>query len=186
MHRLDDIARHLRRAHVPAMPCPWLPALSIFDAEDYENYDYGIIGPRDRQKIARCLQEEGFRQRRGRILEGDGLVLEFPPPTRLVSSDPAVELERVLERGKNVPFATPTQVILATLRRAARRLERPPEEELLTLVEQQPANLAKVLGWLRADFPEEPWREILAPLARAQRQGTEARRRRRSSPQEAP
>lgn len=168
------------------MPCPWLPALSIFDAEDYENYDYGIIGPRDRQKIARCLQEEGFRQRSGRILEKDGLMLEFPPPTRLVSSDPAVELERILKKGQSVPFATPTQVVLATLRRAARRQEQPPEGELLTLLSQQPANLAKILGWLRADFPEEGWREMLAPLARAQRQGTAARRRRRSHPKETP
>lgn len=174
--RLVEAARSLR-SEVAAIPCPWLPALSIFDDEHYENYDYDIVGPADRRRIARALASAGFRQTSGRILQSPQLVLEFPKPTRLLAGDPAIELERVLERRESVPFATPTQVLLSTLRRLRDDALDVLESDLVAFVREQPANLDKVRDWLRDTPAAGRFARVLPALRAAQDEGFDLRRR---------
>jgi len=188
--QLTEIARALNRAKVSAAPCAWLPALSIFDDEHYENYDYDMVGPGERRRLVRALESAGFRQKSGRILvkvgaprraesPGEPTALEFPRPTRLLAGDPALEFEKVVDRGKTIALATPTQILLTTLRRGL--LGEGAEAELVALVREQPANLDKVEEWLRRGPSESEglkrflrWR---AGMDEAQEEGFELRRR---------
>jgi hypothetical protein len=167
----------LNRAGLSAAPCHWLRAISVFVDEEYENFDYDLIGPRDRRRIARVLGEHGFRQRTGRKFEGPMGTIEFPRPSRTLASDPASELEQALDRGAGTVFATPTQILLATWRREGPELTNSRRSELLALVREQPANLEKVRDWLRRT-DRRPDFELLRPqLVAAQREGFEQRRK---------
>jgi hypothetical protein len=177
MERLEEIARWLNREKLSAAPCAWLSAVSIFVDEEYENYDYDIIGPRARKTVARVLGEHGFRQVSGRVFESHDTRFEFPHPTRSLASDPAAELEAIVERGTAAAFATPTQVLLATWRREGPRLSDARQEDLLALVREQPANLDKVRDWLRRTECAEDFARCCIRLAAAQEQGSQQRRR---------
>jgi lipocalin len=65
-------------------------------------------------RIARVLEEHGYRQRTGREFEGPLGKIEFARPSRTLASDPASELEQVLDRGTGAVLATPTQILLTT------------------------------------------------------------------------
>jgi hypothetical protein len=167
----------LNRAGLSAAPCQWLRAISVFVDEEYENYDYDLIGPRDRLRIAGVLEEHGYRQLTGREFEGPTGTIEFPRPSRTLASDPASELERVLDLGADAVFATPTQIVLTTWRRDGPELADSRRSELLALVREQPANLDKVRDWLRRT-DRGPDFELLRPqLLAAQREGFEQRRK---------
>jgi hypothetical protein len=152
-------------------------AISVFVDEEYENFDYDVIGPRDRLRIARVLEEHGFRQRTGREFAGPLGTVEFPRPSRTLSSDPAAELERVLDRGAAAVFATPTQILLATWRQDGSELTDSRRSALLALVREQPANLEKVRDWLRRTDRGPDFELLLPRLVTAQREGFEQRRK---------
>ena len=173
---LEEIARHLNRAGTSAAPCSWLPAISVFVDEYYENYDYDVIGPRDRLRIARVLKELGYRQLNGRQFDGPEGRVEFPKPTRLLASDPAAELEKVLRQTGAVALATPTQVVLTTWRREGPGLGDGRLEALRGLVREQPANLDKVRDWLRGTEHEPDFRRHKPQLAAIQEEGYQLRR----------
>lgn len=175
--QIVEVARWLASRGINAVPCAWLSAISIFVDEHYENYDYDLIGPRERLRIARVLREHGFRQRNGRVFEGPLGRLEFPRPTRSLASDPAHELERVINRNAGAAFATPTQVVLITWRREGSHLSESRFHELLALLREQPANLDKVRDWLRRTGSEADFRQRRPQLARAQEEGFQLRRR---------
>jgi hypothetical protein len=153
--------------------------VSIFVDEFYENFDYDIVGPKARLAIARTLEAEGFRQRSGRVFEGEPGRIEFPKPSRTLASDPAFELEQVLRRPKTIALATPTQVVLATWRRHGSELSDNRIEDLQRLVSNQPANLDKVWDWLRRTAAADPYKRAHAILAGAQAEGIKQRRRQR-------
>lgn len=171
-----EIARHLNRAGTSAAPCRWLWAISIFVDEFYENYDYDLIGPRDRLQIADVLADLGFRQLNGRQFRGPGGALEFPKPTRLLAGDPAAELEKVLRAGDRIALATPTQVVLTTWRREGPELGEQRLRDLQALVREQPANLDKVRDWLRGTEHEAEFRRHRPQLAAIQEEGFQLRR----------
>jgi len=174
---LNDAVSAIRGNGVSAVVCSWLPVISIFDDEHYENYDYDIVGPRERRKIASALCEHGFRQTSGRVFEKGPSRFEFPRPTRSLSGDPAAELERVLLRAESVPFSTPTQALLVTCRRAADEDSlRVFRSRLVSLVREQPANLAKIGDWLRGTTAARYFSRLREELAVAQASGFEARR----------
>ena len=174
---VEEIARWLNRAGMSAAPCEWLRAISIFVDEEYESFDYDLIGPRDRLRITRVLEELGFRQLTGRAFEGPLGRIEFPRPSRTLASDPASELEQVLGRGVGAAFATPTQVLLATWRREGPELSESRSTELLALVREQPANLGKIHEWLRRTDRAPDFERLRPQLAAAQREGFEQRRK---------
>jgi hypothetical protein len=154
-----------------------LRSISVFVDEEYENFDYDVIGPRDRLRIARVLEGHGFRQRTGREFVGPLGKIEFPRPSRTLGSDPATELEQVLDRGAAAAFATPTQILLATWRRDGPELSDSRRSELLVLVREQPANLEKVRDWLRRTDRGPDFQLLLPRLVTAQREGFEQRRK---------
>jgi hypothetical protein len=171
------IASWLNQGGMSAVPCTWLKAVSIFVDEEYENYDYDMIGPRDRFRIARVLKEHGYRQLTGRVFEGPRGKIEFPRPPRTLASDPASELEQVLDRGSGAAIATPTQILLATWRREGPSLSEARRLELLALVREQPANLDKIREWLRRTDHGPDFDLVLPQLETAQREGFEQRRK---------
>jgi hypothetical protein len=173
---LVGVASWLNRQRLSAAPCPWLSAISIFVDEHYENYDYDIIGPRARREISRVLLDHGFRQIRGRVFEGRSGRLEFPHPTRSLASDPAAELEAVLDRGTGAVFATPTQVLLTTWRREGPQLSPARQTDLVDLIREQPANLDKIRDWLRRTDCRSDFERCLPRLEAAQEQGFQERR----------
>lgn len=172
-----EVAQWLNRRGICAAPCAWLSVISIFGDEHYENYDFDLIGPRDRLRIARVLRDHGFRQRSGRVFQGPRGRIEFPRPTRSLASDPAYELERVIDRQAGAAFATPTQVVLITWRREGSSLSESRLSELLALLREQPANLDKVRDWLRRTDGEREFHRRRPQLAAAQEEGFQLRRR---------
>ena len=173
-----DVARTLRDSEISAHPCPWLGAVSILVDDFYENFDYDLIGPKARLAIARALENGGFRQRSGRVFDGESGHVEFPRPTRTLSSDPSGEFETLLERPNTVALATPTQIVLTTWRRHGPTLSPDLLAELRQLVFHQPANFSKIWGWLRRTESAESFKNAHPALAAAQADGIEARTRR--------
>jgi hypothetical protein len=172
-----EIARWLNQGGLSAAPCAWLSAVSIFVDEEYEKSDYDLIGPRDRLRIASVLEEHGYRQRTGREFEGPLGRIEFPRPSRTLSSDPASELEQVLDCGSGAAFATPTQILLATWRREGPSLSESRHKDLIGLVREQPANLEKIRDWLRRTDRRPDFELMMPKLNTVQREGFEQRRK---------
>jgi hypothetical protein len=170
------VASWLNQGRVSAAPCEWLSAISIFVDEHYENNDYDLIGPAARHRISELLRQHGFRQLNGRVFEGSPGRIEFPRPTRSLASDPAEELEVVVDRRAGAVFATPTQILLASWRREGPQLSSERQSDLVSLVREQPANLDKVRDWLRRSECEAGFRRLEARLAAAQKEGFELRR----------
>jgi hypothetical protein len=177
----DDVATWLTDGAVDAVSCPWLPAVSIFVDEFYENFDYELIGPTDRLRIAKVLGQHGFKQRTGRTFDGPNGRIEFPQTTRTLASDPAHELESTLDRGSGLAFATPTQVVLATWRREGPELGEPRLADLHELLRRQPANLDKISDWLRRSDARAAYVRAHPSLKAAQEEGTRQRRGNRGS-----
>ncbi len=173
---VEQVARWLNRAGLNAAACGWLPAVSIFVDEFYDNHDYDLLHPSARLRIAAVLKERGFRQRSGRRFEGPAGRIEFPRPPRLLSSDPLAELEEAVRNGADAVFATPTQVVLATWRREGPELGDARQRELRELVREQPANLDKVGDWLRRTASGAEYARFKPELAAAQEEGFQLRR----------
>jgi hypothetical protein len=128
-------------------------------------------------RMIKILEKHGFRQASGNVLDGTAGRLEFPRPTRSLSSDPAEELERALERSSGAVFATPTQVLLVTCKGEGLQLSPTRKNELISLVWEQPANLEKVAGWLRRSSCYPAFQDLAPRLLAAQEDGSEQRRR---------
>jgi hypothetical protein len=174
---LDTIAGHLRRRHVGAVACPWLHAVSVYVDDFYDNFDYDIIGPRSRMRIAAALKDIGYRQSSGRRFENGPDMVEFPPPTRTLASDPGLEFERTMQRAPGAVLATPTQILLTTWRQEGPVLTEHRQAALLDLVFEQPANLDKVHDWLRRTDAALDFRRAKPALATRQAEGITRRRR---------
>ncbi|MGB5161182.1 MAG: CRISPR-associated endonuclease Cas2 [Thermoanaerobaculia bacterium] len=172
-----EISRWLNQSRLSAAPCPWLSAVSIFVDERYENYDYDIIGPRARLRIAKVLLDHDFRQLSGRVFEGPLGRIEFPQPSRSLATDPSEELERVVDRSVGGVFATPTQIVLTTWRREGPEIAPSRQQDLLKLVREQPANLGKIRDWLRRTPSRADFQRIRSRLEAAQEDGLQQRRR---------
>jgi hypothetical protein len=171
------IARLLNSQRLSAAPCPWLSAISIFVDEEYENYDYDMIGPRTRRSLIDILSTSGYRLASGNALEGPAGRLEFPRPTRTLGGDPAAEFERVVDGPADVAFGTPTQILLATWRREGPKLSPERKDDLIALVYEQPANLDKIADWLRRTDRLADFRALLPRIRATQREGTGLRTR---------
>jgi hypothetical protein len=167
----------LNRSGLSAAPCSWLSSISIFVDERYENYDYDIIGPRARFRIAQVLLDHDFRQLSGRVFEGQGGRIEFPRPSRSLATDPSEEFEQVVDRARGAVFATQTQILLTTWRREGPELMPARQQDLLKLVREQPANLDKIRDWLRRTPCLADFRRARPRLQQAQEEGVQQRRR---------
>lgn len=175
-----ETARHLNRGGVSAAPLSRLPILSIFDDEEYENYDLDAIPPTQRLRLIKILEGAGFRHASGRVLKAPdgGAQLEFPKPSGL-GSDPSRPAADLVARGDRVVLVTPTQAILLHLHRWSEADEASVVEELASLVWEQPANLDKIYDWARAAQCEKPFLRMRPQLETAQAEGVSLRKRKR-------
>lgn len=174
-----EIARILNRGGLSAAPLERLPLLSIFDDDEYENYDLDIVTPRRRSRIAGALKKAGFRQATGRVFQapGGGAPVVFPKPMGL-GSDPSRPAAEVLGQGGSVVLVTPTQAVLLYLHRFGGQGAGALETDLSALVWEQPANLAKVGEWARAAGLGDVYDALKGKLAAAQGEGTDLRKKR--------
>lgn len=173
---IRQVSRWLSQGGLSAVPCPWLSAVSIFVDERYENYDYDIIGPRARLRIAQVLLDHDFRQLSGRVFEGPLGRMEFPRPSRSLATDPSEEFEQVVDGALGGAFATPTQILLTTWRREGPEVAPARQQDLLKLVREQPANLDKIRDWLRRTPCSTDFQRFRPRLEAAQEQGLQQRR----------
>lgn len=173
-----EIARLLNRGGVSAAPLGRLAAISIFDDEEYENYDFDLVPPSQRLRIAAILTAAGFRQRSGRTFVdpdgGDPVV--FPKPG-ILGSDPSRPAADLLSAGRTTVLVTPTQAILLYLHHDP-ELAPPLADELTRLVWEQPANLDKIQEWARAAGRDRAFRRLRGALEDAQAEGVDLRKRR--------
>lgn len=176
-----EITRHLNRGGVSAAPMLRLPLISIFDDEEYENYDFDLISTRRRWRIARLLKAAGFRQTSGRILtpEDGGEPVIYPKPGGL-GTDPSRPANDLLGRGGGIVMVTPTQALLLYLHHFGRPHGAAAlQEELATLVWEQPANFEKVAQWARPAGLQGVFKELRGALEGPQAEGIALRKRRR-------
>lgn len=175
-----EIARPLNRGGLSAAPLEHLAAISIFDDEEYENYDFDIITPRRRWRIAKLLKEIGYRQKWGSKLvplEGGPPVL-IPKPG-ILGSDPSRPAALLLAKAEGIVLTTPTQSLLLYLHHLGAAGIADGTEELSRLVWEQPANLEKVRDWARAAGLDSTFKALRRVLEPAQAEGIELRRQRR-------
>ncbi len=174
------IARLLNRGGVSAAPMRRLDAISIFDDEEYENYDFDIIPPRRRLRIAAVLTAASFRQTSGSRIEPpeDGKPIVFPKPG-ILGGDPSRPAGDLLAAGGAVVMVTPTQAMLLYLHRFGHQDAEAIADELTELVWEQPANLDKVRDWTRAAGLGPAFARLRGRLETAQAEGIELRRRQR-------
>ena len=173
------VARLLNGGGVSAAPLRRLSVLSIFDDEEYENYDVDLISPRRRLRIASVLTQAGYRQASGRVFQGsEGAPIVFPKPG-VLGSDPSRPAAELLSRGAAVALVTPTQALLLYLHQFGDEDAEKLWEELTALVWEQPANLDKVSDWARAAGRQRVFLQLRDDLEAAQAEGVELRRRHR-------
>ncbi|MEM7355903.1 MAG: hypothetical protein AAF657_34120 [Acidobacteriota bacterium] len=173
-----EVARRLNRGGVSAAPLSRLPLLSIFDDDEYENYDFDVVSPRRRLRIGKILTADGFRQASGSRIESPngGAPILFPKPG-ILGSDPSRPAADLLARGGGIIVVTPTQALLLYLHRFGPETASTDEPELTRLVWEQPANLDKVHEWARAAGHEVPFSKLRPALTEAQAEGIDLRRR---------
>ena len=174
-----DVCRHLNRRSMSAFPTRSLPLISLGNDDEYENYDYDVIGPRQRKKLLTILEDSGFKLRSARELvsiEGTTPPLRFPRPNGTLGVDPSGSVLNEISSG-GVVWATPTQTVLCLLHQSGGECDADLENELVHLVREQPANLGRIKQCARsAGFHSVS--ELLKRMARAQAEGIELRKRR--------
>ena len=175
-----EIARPLNRAKVSAAPLERLPLVSIFDDEEYENYDFDLITPLRRLRIGKELKALGFRQVSGSTFESkeESYRVVIPKPG-ILGSDPSKPAERHLRQGGAVVLVTPTQAILLYLYRFGPELAPGITEELGRLVWEQPANFEKSAQWARPAGLLAAFSSLRQQLEPSQTEGIDLRRQRR-------
>lgn len=175
-----EIARPLNRAKVSAAPLQRLPLVSIFDDEEYENYDFDLIAPLRRLRIGKELKALGFRQVSGSTFESKERAFQVViPKPGILGSDPSKPADLQLQKGGAVVLVTPTQALLLYLYRLGPETYPETTEELAHLVWEQPANFEKVAQWARPAGLLGAFSQLRKNLQPYQTEGIDLRRRRK-------
>ena len=148
----------LNQKGLSIFPLAKLNAVSIYTADYYENYDYDIVIPSQREKLVKLLAKYGFKQTSGRVITNSdkSITFEFPKPNFTLGDDPANKAEKLINTSKSYVIVTPTQALLIYLKRFYDEIKAELDNEnsksiiseLLDLLYDQPANLDKVREWL--------------------------------------
>lgn len=148
----------LNQKGLSLFPLTKLNALSIYTSDYYENYDYDIVLPTQREKFVKLLNIHGFKQTSGRVISNldKSIVFEFPKPNFTLGDDPASQAEKLISKSSANVVVTPTQALLIYLKHFYDEIqievnqsqESPITNELVDLLYDQPANLDKVREWL--------------------------------------
>ena len=153
-----QLIAQLNHRGLSIFPLAKLNAVSVYTTDYYENYDYDIVMPSQRDKLVKLLAKQGFKQTSGRVIcnSDKSIVFEFPKPNFTLGDDPASQAEKLINRSNSHIIITPTQALLIYLKRFYDQIQielnnpdpKPIISELLDLLYEQPANLDKVREWL--------------------------------------
>lgn len=172
-------------------PLSKLNAVSIYTADYYENYDYDIVLPGQRDKLVKILKQFDFKQVSGRVITNKDrtTTFEFVKPNFTLGDDPAKKTadllrDRLLKKSNSLIVITPTQALLIYLKQfydlinleLAGDSNTPIIKELTALLYEQPANLDKVREWLAPGGKEDIFISLKLKLRQAQQNGIDDRR----------
>ncbi|BBM84855.1 hypothetical protein [Candidatus Uabimicrobium amorphum] len=141
------LSQVLRDGLINAYAVEGLPIISIYCDDFYENYDYDIIAPKERKKLAKIFEELKMKRRSSRYYTYEDTDICHPKPTRTLGGNPIDEVVRELQRENRIILATPTQAILSTLLYCHQGHIQIDLEDIYRLVYVQPANLDKIQQW---------------------------------------
>ena len=167
-------------------PLSQLNAVSVYTADYYENYDYDIVLPGQRDKLVSILKQFNFKQTSGRIIasEDKSIIFEFPKPNFTLGDDPAEKTARLIKKSSSLVVITPTQAVLIYLKQFydqfKQQLGADTEpyliSELTDLLYEQPANLDKVREWLGPSGKTDLFISLKQQFRLAQQKGIDHRR----------
>lgn len=167
-------------------PLSKLNAVSIYTTDYYENYDYDIVLPGQRDKLVKILGQYEFRQISGRVITNEhrNTTFEFARPNFTLGDDPAQKTAELIKKTDSLVVITPTQALLIYLKQfydpikleLASDSKTPLINELTALLYEQPANLDKVREWLTPSGKEDLFISLKLQLRSAQQKGIDDRR----------
>ena len=172
-------------------PLSKLNAVSIYTADYYENYDYDIVLPGQRNKLVKILKQFDFKQISGRVITNKDrtTTFEFAKPNFTLGDDPAKKTAdliraRLIKNSNSLIVITPTQALLIYLKQfydpinleLASDSASPLIDELTALLYEQPANLDKVREWLGPSGKDDIFVSLKLQLRQAQQKGIDDRR----------
>ncbi len=188
---LKHLLLQINQKGLSFFPLTRINAVSIYTADFYENYDYDIVLPRQREKLVNILKQFDFKQVSGRVItnKDKSVTFEFAKPNFTLGDDPAEKTARLLQartenQSNSLVVITPTQALLIYLKQfydpVKLELETnaptPFIDEMSALLYEQPANLDKVREWLGPSQKDDLFVMLKLKLRQAQRQGIEDRR----------
>ena len=185
----EDLKRlliQINKKGLSFFPLSRLNAISVYTADFYENYDYDIVLPGQRDKLVQVLKQFDFRQTSGRVITNQNktITFEFAKPNFTLGDDPAEKTARLLKKSKSLIVITPTQALLIYLKQFYEQIKleaqaesaTPIIDELLALLYEQPANLDKVREWLGPSGKDDLFVLLKLRLRQAQQKGIDDRR----------
>jgi len=183
---LYNVLRELHRQGLSLFPLSMLNAVSVYVDDVYENYDYDIVTPGQREKLVRLLKRQGFRQVTGRVITSadKSVLFELPKPNFTLGDDPASQAQKLIAKSRSTVVITPTQALLIYFKRFKAQIRdelagnssKPVITELVDLVYEQPANLDKVREWLGPSGLTDVFISLKYDLRDSQQAGITARR----------
>lgn len=178
---INSLAIELNKNGLGVFPLSKIKAVSIYTTDFYENYDYDIVLPNQRDKLVKLLNKNGFKQTSGRIIQNQDktIVFEFPKPNFTLGDDPVSQTEKLIDNSTSYIVVTPTQALLIYLKRFYQHIiielnqqeDAPIITELLDLLYDQPANLDKVREWLGPTNQTDVFILLKQKFRDSQRQG---------------
>lgn len=185
----EDLKRlliEINKKGLSFFPLSRLNAISVYTADFYENYDYDIVLPGQRDKLVQILKQFDFRQTSGRVITNQNktITFEFAKPNFTLGDDPAEKTARLLKKSTSLIVMTPTQAMLICLKQFYEQIKleletestRPIIDELLALLYEQPANLDKVREWLSPSGKDDIFVSLKLQFRNAQQKGIDERR----------
>ncbi len=184
--KFHQLMIELNQQGLSIFPLAKLNAVSVYTADYYENYDYDIVIPSQREKLVKLLAKQGFKQTSGRVITNadKSIIFEFPKPNFTLGDDPANKAEKLINKSQSYVIVTPTQALLIYLKRFYDQVKteldsansQPIICELLDLLYDQPANLDKVREWLSPSNQTEVFILLKQEFRAQQQAGTLDRR----------
>ena len=182
---LKNLLIQINKKGLSFFPLSRLNAVSVYTADYYENYDYDIVLPGQRDKLVQILKQFEFKQTSGRVITNreKTITFEFAKPNFTLGDDPAEKTARLIKKSNSMIVITPTQALLIYLKQFYDPIklevgvdgDTPFTDELTALLYEQPANLDKVREWLGPSGQDDLFVSLKLKLRNAQQKGIDDR-----------
>ena len=182
---LKNLLIQINKKGLSFFPLSRLNAVSVYTADYYENYDYDIVLPGQRDKLVQILKQFEFKQTSGRVITNrqKTITFEFAKPNFTLGDDPAEKTARLIKKSNSMIVITPTQALLIYLKQFYDPIklevgvdgDTPFTDELTALLYEQPANLDKVREWLGPSGQDDLFVSLKLKLRHAQQKGIDDR-----------